>query len=85
MPKDFRFVKLYMKKGNYVPDNLLRPFEVLDEKYLQKTALSLTPVFSGYYSVRIEFLDTQFKEVSSIDFDKFGVAKFNNFIKWKTE
>ena len=85
MPKDFRFVKLYMKKGNFIPDNLSRPFEVLDEKYLQKTALSLTPVFSGYYPVRIEFLDTQFKEVSSIDFDKFGVAKFNNFIKWKTE
>lgn len=81
MPKDFRFVKLYMKKGNFIPDNLSRPFEVLDEKYLQKTALSLTPVFTGYHPVRIEFLDTQFKEVASIDFDKFGVAKFNDFIK----
>lgn len=81
MPKDFRFVKLFLKKGNYVPDNLSRPFNVLDEKYLQKTALSLTPLFTGYHPVRIEFLDTQFKEVASIDFDKFGVAKFNDFIK----
>lgn len=85
MPKDFRFVKLYMKKGNYVPDNLSRPFEVVDEEYLHKIALSLRPIFTGYHPVRIEFLDTQFKEVASIDFDKFGVAKFNNFIKWKAE
>ena len=74
-----------MKKGNYVPDNLSRPFEVVDEEYLHKIALSLRPIFNGYHPVRIEFLDTQFKEVASIDFDKFGGAKFNNFIKWKDE
>lgn len=82
IPDDFRFVKLYIKKGNFIPDNLELPFNVLREDDIAGMRdYSIIPKFVGYYPVRIEFLDTGFKEIASIDFDKFGVAKFNNFIK----
>ena len=81
-PDDFRFVKLYMKKGNFIPDNLELPFNILREDDIAGMRdYSIIPKFVGYYPVRIEFLDTGFKEIASIDFDRFGVAKFNNFIK----
>ena len=82
IPDDFRFVKLYMKKGNFIPDNLELPFNILREDDIAGMRdYSIIPKFVGYYPVRIEFLDTGFKEIASIDFDRFGVAKFNNFIK----
>ena len=71
-----------MKKGNFIPDNLELPFNILREDDIAGMRdYSIIPKFVGYYPVRIEFLDTGFKEIASIDFDRFGVAKFNNFIK----
>lgn len=91
--EDFRFVKIYFKKSDYIPENLSNP---LEKKYCPIKEVSLgryiydsyvssiladTCILNilGYYPVEIEFIGKGFKTVGKIDFDEFGVATFTDF------
>ena len=88
--EDFRFVKVYFKKSEYVPENLPKnigkQYKPMEEDLLAKHIYASYVIsIMGYYPVKIEFIGKNFKTVGKIEFDEFGVATFNGFRKYELE
>lgn len=95
--EDFRFVKIYFKKSDYIPENLHKnpkyEYKPIEENFLGKyiydsyvsSILADTYILNilGYYPVKIEFIGKGFKTVGKINFDEFGVATFTDFCEEK--
>lgn len=82
--EDFKFVKIYLKKSEYIPENLSntlrKEYSPIKEDSLGRYIYnSYVLSISGYYPVKIEFIGKGFKTVGKIDFDEFGVATFTGF------
>lgn len=81
--EDFKFVKIYLKKSEYIPENLSntlgKEYYIIEEDSLRYIYDSYVLSISGYYPVKIEFIGKGFKTVGKIDFDEFGVATFTGF------
>lgn len=91
--EDFRFVKIYFKKSDYIPENLSNPLEkeycpikeVSLGRYIYDSYVSSiladTNILNilGYYPVKIEFIGNNFKTVGKIEIDDFGISKFIDF------
>lgn len=77
---DFRYVKLYLKKGNYIPDNTPNSYEIIEDYHLNSyMSTTYKKYITGYYPVKIEFIGNRFETVANIIFDEYGVATFNGF------
>jgi hypothetical protein len=77
---DFRYVKLYLKKGNYIPDNTANSYEIIEDYHLSPyMSTTYEKYITGYYPVKIEFIGNRFETVANIIFDEYGVATFNGF------
>ena len=77
---DFRYVKLYLKKGNYIPDNTENSYEIIEDYHLSSyMSIKYEKYITGYYPVKIEFIGNRFETVANIIFDEFGVARFTGF------
>jgi len=69
IPKIFSFAKVTMKESTLkIPEN--------SEEYLNKRGINL-------YPTKIEYLDENFDVISKIEFNKFGVAKFEGFENYR--
>lgn len=69
IPKIFSFAKVTMKESPLkIPEN--------SEEYLNKRGINL-------YPTKIEYLDKNFDVISKIEFNKFGVAKFEGFENYR--
>lgn len=69
MPKIFSFAKVTMKKSSLeIPEN--------SEEYSNKKGIN-------FYPVKIEYLDENFDVISKIEFNEFGVAKFEGFENYR--
>ena len=69
IPKIFSFAKVTMKESPLkIPEN--------SEEYLNKRGINL-------YPTKIEYLDENFDVISKIEFNKFGVAKFESFENYR--
>lgn len=77
---DFRYVKVYLKKGNYIPDNTANSYEIIEDYHLSSyMSTKYEKDITGYYPVKIEFIGNRFETVANIIFDEYGVATFNGF------
>lgn len=77
---DFRYVKLYLKKGNYIPDNTTNSYEIIEDYHLSPyMSTTYEKYITGYYPVKMEFIGNRFETVANIIFDEYGVATFNGF------
>ena len=82
--EDFKFVKIYFKKSEYISENLSntlgKEYVLIKEDFLGRYIYdSYVLSILGYYPVKIEFIGKGFKTVGKIEFDEFGVAKFIGF------
>ena len=69
LPKFFLFAKVTLKKSMLeIPEN--------DEEYLNKKGINL-------YPTKIEYLNENFEVISKIEFNKFGIAKFEGFENYR--
>lgn len=82
--KEFRFVKIYFKKSDYIPENLYKnskyEYKPIEENSLGKYIYnSYVKSIFGYFPVKIEFIGKNFETVGKIEIDNFGVSKFIGF------
>lgn len=82
--KEFRFVKIYFKKSDYIPENLHKnpkyEYKPIEENSLGKYIYnSYVKSILGYFPVKIEFIGKNFETVGKIEIDNFGVSKFIGF------
>lgn len=82
--KEFRFVKIYFKKSDYIPEKLHKnpkyEYKPIEENLLGKYIYnSYVKSILGYYPVKIEFIGNNFETVGKIEIDDFGVSKFIGF------
>lgn len=86
--KEFRFVKIYFKKSDYIPEKLHKnpkyEYKPIEENLLGKYIYnSYVKSILGYYPVKIEFIGNNFETVGKIEIDDFGVSKFIDFCEEK--
>lgn len=78
IPEKYSYVKLYLKEGNIKTNILKEKLQI--ENFSKFLSDYSDETIAGFYPVKIEFLNYNFEKISSIEFNKFGVGTFNNFL-----
>ena len=79
IPEKYSYVKLSLKQGNIKTNIVKEKLQI--ENFSKFLSDYSDETITDFYPVKIEFLNYNFEKISSIEFDKFGIGTFSDFLE----